>query len=420
MSNDAHNEQVKDGPTEGTSANKPYFRQVLPESVEALLGIDSDETRIEADSERPPASDGNTTATRPGRLSRRGFVMLASGATVAAVGAPFGTATPTTTVTQPDAYGYGGASAGPDGGTTTVVAKRATTITTQTTDNDERANALEISPGTLVEAELDADSVEWFTFDATADDQITVDYERSSSVGVTGVVLYGSDGQFINQLYVGTESLHQLKATANETGSYFLQVVDVEDGSGPYSFTVRLEEPDTGGTEQTPYFDSARTIPGRIQTQNFDNGGQNTAYYDTTEANEGGSYRPAEYVDIEKSGDSTNKYTISHLKASEWLEYTVDVTAGTYTLNVRVATDKGGAEYHVLVGGETIATVAPSNTGGKWETVTVDNVEVPSGGSQRLRIEIKKDGGRLNWLELVDEADSTYGTQAYGKHEYGG
>jgi hypothetical protein len=346
--------------------------------------------------------------------------MAASGAAVAAGGASFGTASPTTTITRPDAYGYGGASAGPDGGTTTVVAKRAKTVTTQTTDNDERANALKISPGTLVETELDADSVDWFTFDATADDPITVEYERSASVGVTGLILYDPDGNFINQLYVGTDTVHQLTSTAATSGGYFLQVIEVEEGDGPYSFTVSLTADDGTTTEQSPYFDSPVAIPGRIQAQNFDNGGQDVAYHDSTTENQGGEYRPDEYVDIEQSGDSSNEYNVGYLTAGEWLEYTVDATAGTYTLNARVATEQSGREYDVLVGGELVATLNPPDTGGAWQTVSVSDVDVPNGGTQILRVDINTDGGAFNWLELVNETDNTYGTQTYGEYGYGG
>ena len=35
-------------------------------------------------------------------------------------------------------------------------------------------------------------------------------------------------------------------------------------------------------------------IPGRVQAEDYDRGGQNVAYYDTTLANEGGAYRPSE------------------------------------------------------------------------------------------------------------------------------
>lgn len=421
MSDDAHSEQAKDSPTGGPPESKPSFRKVLPETVKALLGTDGDETRIEAENESSPqASDDSVATTRPGQLSRRSFVMLASGATVAAAGASFGTASPTTTVTQPDAYGYGGASAGPGGGATTVVAKRATTVTTQTTDNDERANALNISPGTLVETELAADSVDWFTFDAAVDDPITVEYERSASVGVTGLILYDPDGNFVNQLYVGTDTVHQLTSTATMSGGYFLQVIDVEEGDGPYSFTVSVTADDGTTTEQSPYFDSPVAVPGRIQAQNFDNGGQDVAYHDSTTENQGGEYRPDEYVDIELSGDSSNDYNVGYLTADEWLEYTVDVTAGTYTLNARVATEQSGREYDVLVGGELVATLNPPDTGGAWQTVSVTGVDVPNGGTQILRVNVNTDGGDFNWLELVNETDNAYGTQTYGEYGYGG
>lgn len=407
MSDDQHSETEKDAPTEQSDAGMLDFRRLIPESLTGLTGTSGD--------------DSSTTATGGSALSRRSFVLLATGATATAVGSPLGTASPTpTTVNQPDAYGYGGASTGPGGGSTTVLASASTAVLTQTEDNDERATAMQISPDTLVEADLGPATVDWFTFDASTDDPITVEYERSASVGVTGLILYDPDGNFVDQLYVGTDTVHQLTSTATMSGGYFLQVIDVEEGDGPYSFTVSLTADDGTTTEQSPYFDSPAAIPGRIQAQNFDHGGQDVAYHDSTQENQGGEYRPDEYVDIEQSGDSTNEYSVGYLTSGEWLEYTVDATAGTYTLNARVATEQSGREFDISVGGERVATLSPPDTGGAWQTVSVTGVDVPTGGTQILRVDFTTDGGDLNWLEFVDETDSMYGTQTYGEYEYGG
>ncbi|CAM9852218.1 unnamed protein product, partial [Laminaria digitata] len=75
-----------------------------------------------------------------------------------------------------------------------------------------------------------------------------------------------------------------------------------------------------------PYGGSAATIPAttRIQAENFDLGGQGVAYFDTTPGNSpNGAFRPDDDVDIDPLG---NGYNIGHIRAGEFLRYTVDVT----------------------------------------------------------------------------------------------
>jgi hypothetical protein len=85
-----------------------------------------------------------------------------------------------------------------------------------------------------------------------------------------------------------------------------------------------------GGTTESPYGGTAAAIPGTIQAENYDLGGQNVAYYDTTAGNSGGAYRTDD-VDIEATTDTGGGYDIGYTAPGEWLAYTVNAVAGTYT-----------------------------------------------------------------------------------------
>ena len=74
---------------------------------------------------------------------------------------------------------------------------------------------------------------------------------------------------------------------------------------------------------------TAPTLPGyRWQSENYDNGGQDIAYYDTTAINAGGTYR-TNAVDIKATTDTGGGY-LRRLDGEprEWLNYTVNVKAG--------------------------------------------------------------------------------------------
>ena len=76
-------------------------------------------------------------------------------------------------------------------------------------------------------------------------------------------------------------------------------------------------------------------MPGRIEAENFDNGGEGVAYHDTTPGNSGGAYRNTD-VDLEVSSDGG--YDVGWTAAGEWLNYTVSVaSSGSYTVGLRVA-----------------------------------------------------------------------------------
>ena len=78
-----------------------------------------------------------------------------------------------------------------------------------------------------------------------------------------------------------------------------------------------------------------KALPGTIQAEDFDAGGNGSAYRDTTTGNTGGKYRSTD-VDIESC--SEGGYDVGWMAAGEWLNYIVKPSAaGQYTAQIRVA-----------------------------------------------------------------------------------
>src|SRR3569833_1901888 len=93
----------------------------------------------------------------------------------------------------------------------------------------------------------------------------------------------------------------------------------------------------------SPYGGTAAAIPGTVQIENYDNGGEGVAYHDTEAANQGGQYRTADGVDVEACTDTGGGYNVGWTNGGEWMKYTVNVaTAGTYTVTFRVANGTTG------------------------------------------------------------------------------
>lgn len=151
-------------------------------------------------------------------------------------------------------------------------------------------------------------------------------------------------------------------------------------------------------TTQSPYA-GVIAIPGTVQMENYDNGGQGVAYSDVDVANKGGAYR-ADGVDIE--GCSEGGQNICWSENAEWLEYTVNVaTAGSYTMNVRVASPIGGSCHVEFNGANVSGAIAVPNTGGwqNWQTVT--KTVTLSAGQQIMRFFIDTKEFNTNYISFT-------------------
>jgi len=150
---------------------------------------------------------------------------------------------------------------------------------------------------------------------------------------------------------------------------------------------------------QTAY--SSATIPGTVQMENYDNGGENVAYYDSESGNSGNVYREDD-VDID-TADAGASYVLGWLVAGEWTEYTVEVTsAGIQPFQARVASGGDAGSFHLELDGKAItSTVIVPNTG-SWTTYqTVEGeTESFSAGTHVLRFVVDGSYFNMDWIHF--------------------
>lgn len=161
---------------------------------------------------------------------------------------------------------------------------------------------------------------------------------------------------------------------------------------------------------RAPFGGTAEVMPGTIEVENFDSGGQGVTYNDLSDGNEGGQYRPPEEdVDIEASSDVGGGFNVGWFVASEWMEYTVSVpTGGTYTLDLRAASPGTGAKVNFFLDGTPwTGDITLPNTGGfqNWQTVSKTGLTL-SAGTHTIRLTgaVNSDYGvvgNLNWFKLT-------------------
>ena len=158
---------------------------------------------------------------------------------------------------------------------------------------------------------------------------------------------------------------------------------------------------------QAPYNNIVHPIPGIIQLEEFDLGGNGLAYLDNTPGSEVTpvvNFRTNEDVDLEVCTDAGGGYNLGFATAGEWLEYSVDVEfEGKYDLDIRAAANGDGRMVSMAMDGITFANnVAILNTAGwqTWSTVSVRNILLKA-GKQILKLTIgATDYVNLNFVQF--------------------
>ncbi|MBU1111070.1 DUF4038 domain-containing protein [Patescibacteria group bacterium] len=228
---------------------------------------------------------------------------------------------------------------------------------------------------------------------------VTVDMTKISTGAVTAQWYnprngsYSSIGMYANS---GTRSFSA--ASSGKGNDYVLVLTGGETSTPTPTPTSAPTSTPTPFPVPTPY-----TIPGRVEVENYNVGGEGVAYHDSTSGNEGGEYR-AEDVDIQSC--SEGGYNVSWIDPGEWLKYDVDISeSGNYEVRLRVAgdTEVSGSVHLELDGGRVTEDIMIPNTGGwqNWTTITSQTSQVLSSGNHTLTIYLNGDRFNINWVELV-------------------
>jgi len=181
--------------------------------------------------------------------------------------------------------------------------------------------------------------------------------------------------------------------------TYFWRIVDrtwaQQVNGGPVRSFTTGGSGGGGGGGNTPFGGTPPPLPGSVEAENFDEGGQSIAYFDTTAGNAGNVYRVTD-VDIEPTNDPADSgFDVMKTRAGEWLKYTVNVTtAATYQFWVRIANVGTGAVFHVEVDGvDRTGPVAVPDTGGwqNWANLYAGSMSLTP-GQHVLRVSFDANG----------------------------
>jgi hypothetical protein len=168
-------------------------------------------------------------------------------------------------------------------------------------------------------------------------------------------------------------------------------------------------------TAPSPFRENPAALPGVVQAEDFDEGGERVAYHDIT-AHDNGAQPPGpryrlESVEVDACRDKGGGFSVGGTRVGEWLAYTVEVKeAGTYDLNLRLSSFPGGGKLHVEFGGTDVTgpvVVPKTGSWNIWTTVNIKGVRLGA-GRQVMRVVFDAAGVTtadekhicgLNWIE---------------------
>ena len=147
---------------------------------------------------------------------------------------------------------------------------------------------------------------------------------------------------------------------------------------------VRVYQDAGGSTPPSGY----AAIPGRVEAE---------------------SYSAMNGVQLEGTSDAGGGQNVGWIDAGDWMDYQVNVAAaGTYQLDLRVASQPGGGQLQLRSGNTTLATVNIPATGGwqSWRTLSV-NANLAA-GNQTLRLYASSGGFNLNWVNFAQQSTPSF------------
>jgi len=163
----------------------------------------------------------------------------------------------------------------------------------------------------------------------------------------------------------------------------------------PNTSTQSLLPPISIPRSSTPY--TELSAPGVIQSEFFDNGGQNVAYYDTTSGSQlaNQTFRNDTNVDIETKSDG---YSVSWAVAGEYLKYTVNFEMpGIYKFLTAVASQGQGGTFQYQIDNNIYSNViqVPDTKGWQSYTEISSNPISLASGTHTITLRMLSNGTQL-------------------------
>ena len=210
---------------------------------------------------------------------------------------------------------------------------------------------------------------------------------------------------FQGNLQIGETSLEPYSMVWRNISAGNYKINAVVQSSDGYSVESEVVNVTVGnGNQKSPYSGTPIKIPGIIEAEDFNMGGNSIAYLDNSQGNLGLSYRNDEDVDIQICLDDKNGFNIGWTEPGEWILYTIDVAkSAQYELTTRVSTDIAGSSFQIEIDDVAATEIISVPNSGDWQTwisVTA-NINLTQ-GIHEFKFNVKSGEFNINWFEIYE------------------
>ena len=233
-----------------------------------------------------------------------------------------------------------------------------------------------------------------------ANGKVEVWVDGSKKLTKTGLLLMSNGSNGVDFVLFDT-FMGGADSTWAPSGNQYLRMDNFKcvkggDPTPPQPPTTQEQAPYDNDQSRWPIADEAV-----IQAEDYDLGGQGISYQDETPNSNSGKVYRNEGVDIGK--DAAGRNYVGWILPGEWIEYSVDATAGTYDILARMASPVDDRTLRLTLDGNVLGTIDCPNasTGyGDFRTATLTNVTVPA-GEHILRLEMVDGAFNLDDLTFL-------------------
>ncbi|NLR90799.1 cellulase family glycosylhydrolase [Flammeovirga agarivorans] len=218
---------------------------------------------------------------------------------------------------------------------------------------------------------------------STSSDSI-INFTWESRIALSTRIQIKSGNQFIDIDTLDSELESYAYSGITPGKSYTFRLMQLDESDTLYSYPQKIS---ILPSERTPY-KKVINLPGSIEAEDYDIGGQGFTYFEKDEINQGGAYRD-EGVDIEENAEG---FHVGYAEDGEWLEYSVDVQeSGIYKLTAHLASAEGGGKLSIYSKNDKTNKLEfnASNTGGWNVFEEVEGFLSLSEGAQVIRLLIE-------------------------------
>ncbi|MBQ7141548.1 MAG: carbohydrate-binding protein [Bacteroidaceae bacterium] len=238
------------------------------------------------------------------------------------------------------------------------------------------------------------------------------------TVKYDGFVLGEDETVLTSQPTIQTEA-----TTDSPVGTYDITASGAEAQNYEISYvkgTLTIEKKDEPEPITRNPFKGKIRLPGTLEAENFDRGGEGITYHDNDPGNNGGTnYRSGNDTGVDIV-TGNGGYAVGWTNGGEWIEYTMNVTkAGKYTYEAIISNgtgDKGGFSISLVGDGGRLTKLAdvgisPTENWDSYQSVKGDLLQSLKTGTQIFRITITAGNCNIDKIKFElkkDEPEPAY------------